>query len=73
MAKDSNTIKCSGNVTKILPNLNFRVELDSGKEILAYISGKMRCFRIKVLVGDEVTVELPSKDAEKGRIVYRKS
>ncbi len=49
----------------------FRVELDSGHEILAYLSGKMRKYYIRVLLGDRVTVEISPYDLTRGRITYR--
>jgi len=73
MLNNSDLVRVEGIVNKILPNLNFRVQLDSDKrEILAYLSGKMRRFRIKVLIGDRVTMEMPSKDSNRGRIIYRR-
>jgi len=59
-----------GTVTESLPNTTFRVKLDQGEEILAYLSGKMRMYRIKVLVGDKVEVFV-SPDGSKGGIVKR--
>lgn len=59
-----------GLVTESLPNAYFRVELPDGKLVLAHISGKMRLFYIRVMVGDKVLVEL-SPDGERGRIVKR--
>jgi len=55
-----------------LPSTTFKVRLENGKEILAHLAGKLRVYRIKVLPGDKVTVELPYPDANRGRIVYRK-
>ena len=49
----------------------FRVELDGGHEILAYVSGKMRMHWIRILPGDKVTVQMSPYDLTKGRIVYR--
>lgn len=60
-----------GTVVEALPNTMFRVELDAGQLVLAYLCGKMRRFYIKVLLGDRVKVELSPYDLEKGRIVYR--
>ena len=54
-----------------LPNTMFRVELETGQEVLAYLCGRMRRYYIKVLPGDKVKVELSPYDLEKGRIVYR--
>ncbi len=70
MAKQGQ-IKVDGTIIETLPNATFRVKLDSGHEILAHISGKMRMNFIKILVGDKVTVELSPYDLSKGRIVYR--
>jgi len=61
----------SGVVLEALPNAHFRVKLDDGKEILAHISGKLRIYRIKILAGDRVTVEMSPYDENRGRIVYR--
>jgi translation initiation factor IF-1 len=60
-----------GVVTEKLPSTNFRVKLDTGHEILAHISGKMRRHFIKILPGDRVKVELSPYDLTRGRIVYR--
>ncbi|MBL1218652.1 MAG: translation initiation factor IF-1 [Planctomycetes bacterium] len=54
-----------------LPNAMFKVRLENGHEILAYVSGKMRQFFIRILPGDTVSVELSPYDLTKGRIVYR--
>lgn len=61
----------TGVVLESLPSLNFRVKLDDGKEILAHLAGKMRIYRIKVLPGDQVIVEMTPYDENRGRIVYR--
>lgn len=64
-------IELDGTVKELLPNATFRVELDNGHEILAHTSGKMRKFRIRVLAGDRVTVEMTPYDLTKGRITFR--
>ena len=64
-------IEVEGIVTEALPGTKFRVELENGHEILAYPSGKMRRYYIRILLGDRVTVELSPYDLEQGRIVYR--
>ena len=69
MAKD--VIQVTGTVVEPLPNAMFKVELDNGHEVLAYISGKIRTNFIKILEGDKVTVELSPYDLSKGRITYR--
>jgi translation initiation factor IF-1 len=70
MAKEE-LMEMSGEVTELLPNAMFRVKLDNEHEILAHTSGKMRKNRIRVLVGDRVTVEMTPYDLSKGRITFR--
>jgi len=65
-------IKIDGVVTEVLPNATFRVKLDVGHTILAYVSGKMRKFDIKIALGDAVIVEVSPYDLQKGRIIRRK-
>ncbi|MBD3185043.1 translation initiation factor IF-1 [Candidatus Poribacteria bacterium] len=65
-------IEVAGKVTEALSNAMFRVELENGHEVLTYLSGKMKMNRIKILPGDEVTVQLSPYDLTRGRIVYRK-
>ncbi len=60
-----------GTVTEALPNAMFRVKLDTGHEVLAHVSGKMRVHFIRILPGDRVKVELSPYDLTRGRIVYR--
>lgn len=60
-----------GTVTESLPNANFKVRLDEGKEILCHVGGKLRIYKIKILPGDRVTVEISPYDENRGRIVYR--
>jgi len=64
-------VEVEGAVVKALPNTQFRVELDNGHQVLAYISGKMRKYYIRILLGDRVRVELSPYDLTRGRIVYR--
>ncbi|HIC94782.1 MAG TPA: translation initiation factor IF-1 [Anaerolineae bacterium] len=64
-------IEVKGTVVEALPNAMFRVELDSGHQVLAHISGKMRMYYIRILVGDRVLVELSPYDLTRGRIIYR--
>jgi translation initiation factor IF-1 len=70
MAKKE-VIEVEGTVTEALPNANFRVELANGHEVLAYVSGKIRMYFIRVLPGDRVLVELSPYDLKRGRITYR--
>jgi len=71
MAKEE-VIEVTGTVTETLPNAMFRVELDNGHKVLAHISGKMRMHYIRILPGDQVTVELSPYDLSRGRITYRR-
>ena len=64
-------LRKSGQVLETLPNANFKVKLDDGKEVLCHLAGKLRIYRIKILPGDRVTVEMTSYDDSRGRIVYR--
>lgn len=64
-------IEIEGTVTEVLPNATFRVELENGHQILAYLSGKMRKNYIRVLEGDRVKVELSPYDLTRGRVTYR--
>ncbi len=64
-------IEAEGEVVETLPNAMFRVKLDQGPLILAYVSGKMRTHYIRILPGDRVRVELSPYDLSRGRIVYR--
>ncbi len=64
-------IEVEGTVTQALPNARFRVELESGHEVLAHISGKMRIHFITIKPGDKVKIELSPYDLTRGRIVYR--
>ncbi len=70
MAKEE-LIEFNGTVAELLPNAMFRVKLENDHEILAHTAGKMRKHRIRVLVGDRVTVEMTPYDLTKGRITFR--
>jgi translation initiation factor IF-1 len=70
MSKED-VVEVQGIVIENLPNSMFRVELENGQRILAYVAGKMRMHFIKILPGDKVTVELSPYDLTKGRITYR--
>ncbi|MCD6225556.1 translation initiation factor IF-1 [bacterium] len=61
----------SGIVVKALPDTTFRVKLDNGEEIFAYLAGKMRLHYIRVVPGDKVKVEIDAVDPHRGRIIYR--
>ncbi len=64
-------IQVEGLVTEALPGTQFRVKLDNGVSILAYLSGKMRKYYIRILLGDRVKVEMSPYDLSRGRITYR--
>ena len=69
MAKD--VIEIEGEVLEALPNAMFRVKLDTGQEMIAHVSGKIRKNFIRILLGDRVRVELSPYDLNRGRITYR--
>ena len=70
MAKEE-VIEMDGVVNEVLPNTRFRVTLANGASVLAYASGKMRKHRIRILAGDQVTLEMSPYDLTKGRINFR--
>ena len=65
------TVTLDGKIVDALPNAMFRVELENGHNVLAYLSGKMRKYYIRVLLGDKVKVEMSPYDLTRGRITYR--
>ncbi|KAF0106884.1 MAG: translation initiation factor IF-1 [Anaerolineaceae bacterium] len=64
-------IQVEGTVIEALPGTQFRVRLDNDHQILAYLSGKMRKYYIRILLGDRVKVEMSPYDLSRGRITYR--
>ncbi|PIV12876.1 MAG: translation initiation factor IF-1 [Candidatus Nealsonbacteria bacterium CG03_land_8_20_14_0_80_36_12] len=64
-------IEKTGIILESLPNTTFKVKLEDDREILAHLAGKLRIYRIRVLPGDRVKVELSPYDKNRGRIVYR--
>jgi translation initiation factor IF-1 len=70
MAKEE-LIEMRGRVAEVLPDSRFRVTLDNAHELIAYSGGKMRKHRIRVIAGDDVTLELSPYDLNKGRIMFR--
>src|SRR6185503_9895739 len=70
MAKEE-PIQLEGQVTEVLPNATFRVQLTNGHNVLATLGGNMRRFRIRVLQGDRVTIEVSPYDLTRGRIIFR--
>lgn len=71
MAKQTEKMEVEGIIVEALPNTQFTVQLDNGHKILAYLSGKMRKYYIRILLGDKVRVELSPYDLSRGRITYR--
>ncbi len=71
MINNKQMTEANGVIIEALPNTQFKVELEDGREILAHLAGKMRLHRIRVMPGDKVTVELTEYDENKGRIKYR--
>lgn len=76
MAKDEpkekeGKIRMEGTVVEALPGTQFRVKLENGHEVLAYLSGKMRKYYIRILLGDRVSVEMSPYDLTRGRITFR--
>lgn len=64
-------IEIEGVVSDVLPSAMFRVDLANGHKLLATTAGKMRKFRIRILAGDRVTVEVSPYDLSRGRITFR--
>jgi len=71
MTKEDGKIKVDGLVVEALPGTQFRVRLDNGHEVLAYLSGKMRKHYIRILLGDRVALEMSPYDMSRGRITFR--
>ena len=65
-------LELGGEIIELLPNATFKVVLENDQEILAHLSGKMRMYKIRILPGDKVTIELSPYDMTKGRIIFRK-
>jgi len=65
------SIEMDGLVTEVLPSAMFRVDLDNGYKLLATTAGKMRKYRIRILAGDRVKVEVSPYDLSRGRITFR--
>lgn len=64
-------IEMRGQVDEVLPDSRFRVTLENGHQLIAYTGGKMRKFRIRILAGDKVSLEMSPYDLSKGRITFR--
>lgn len=71
MSSKDEKLEIEGVVVEALPNTQFLVELENGHRVLAYLSGKMRKYYIRILLGDRVKVEMTPYDMSRGRITYR--
>jgi translation initiation factor IF-1 len=71
MQQKEDKLKFEGQVNEALPNANFKIVLDNGKEVLAHLAGRLRIHKIRILLGDRVLVELSPYDEKRGRIVRR--
>jgi translation initiation factor IF-1 len=71
IAEKEEKIEVEGEIVEAFRNGMYKIKLDNGHETLGYTAGKMRRYRIKILLGDRVKVELSPYDLDRGRIVYR--
>jgi len=71
MAKTNDSIELEGTIVDVLPNQTFKVELENGHNVICYTGGKMRKFRIRLVTGDRVKIEMTPYDLDKGRITFR--
>lgn len=71
MAKNSEVIELTGSVVDVLPNSTFKVKVNTTHEVLCYMSGKLKQHKIKVILGDNVKLEISPYDLTRGRITYR--
>lgn len=72
MSKDKDLMEFEGEIVEVLPNQMFKVEFENGHVVTAYTGGKMKKFKIRLVQGDRVTVEMSPYDLDRGRITYRK-
>jgi len=71
IAQKEEKIEMEGEIIESLRNRMFRVRLDNGHELLGYTAGRLKRYRIRMLLGDRVRIELSPYDLDRGRIVYR--
>jgi len=71
MSKKEDLIDMQGKITEVLPGNMFRVQIETGTEIICYTNGRLRQNKIKIILGDAVKVEMSVYDLSKGRITYR--
>lgn len=72
MSKDKDLMEFEGEIIEVLPNQTFKVKFENGHIVTAYTGGKMKKFKIRLVQGDIVTVEMSPYDLDRGRIIYRK-
>lgn len=72
MSKDKDLMEFEGEIIEVLPNQMFKVKFENGHIVTAYTGGKMKKFKIRLVQGDTVTVEMSPYDLDRGRIIYRK-
>lgn len=71
LSESKDFVELEGEVFELLPSAMFRVRIDNGHELLAYLSGRMRMNKIRLLPGDRVKLEVSPYDLNRGRVVYR--
>ena len=71
MAKNDGSIELEGTITDVMPNQTFKVELENEHIVVCYTSGRLRQNRIRLVLGDNVTIQMTPYDMTKGRIIYR--
>jgi len=71
MAKNEGTLEMEGSIIDVLPNQTFKVELENQHVVVCYTSGRLRQNRIRLVLGDDVKIEMTPYDMTKGRIIYR--
>lgn len=71
MAKNSEIIEMEGDIIEVLPNQMFKVKLENNLTVVCYTGGKMRQFKIRLVQGDRVKIEMTPYDLSKGRIIFR--
>jgi translation initiation factor IF-1 len=72
VSKDKDLIEFEGEIIEVLPNQMFKVKFENDHVITAYTGGKMKKFKIRLVQGDNVVVEMSPYDLNRGRIIYRK-
>jgi translation initiation factor IF-1 len=71
MAKNEDIMELEGEIVEVLPNQTFKVRLDNNHSVVCYTGGKMRQFKIRLVQGDRVKIEMTPYDLNKGRITFR--